>query len=110
MAARRKGRGGLTTGEFAAATGYTIRSIERFVSEELIIPASRTDGGHARFSDEQVEAVRRWRRHSPYRDPIGADGKPIPKNPGRMHREAQIWARRWVLLRRIRSLKAGEKL
>lgn len=100
----------MSAGEFAAATGYTVRSVERFVREGLLVPARHTEGGHARFSHEQVEAVRNWRRHSWYRDPIGPDGKPIPKDPARLQREARLWWDRWVLLRRIRSLKAGQKL
>ena len=44
----------LTTSEFAAAKGVTARTVQRWIAEDNVVPALRTAGGHARFSEDQI--------------------------------------------------------
>lgn len=89
----------LSVSEFALAIGYTERSVERLLREGFLAPAGRTDSGHARFCEAQVAAVRRWRKGSYAKTPIGPDGAPAPEQRAMCGPSASAWARRTLLKR-----------
>jgi excisionase family DNA binding protein len=49
----------LSVGSFARELGVTTRTVERWIAAKRVTPAWRTLGGHARFTWEQVEALKR---------------------------------------------------
>src|SRR3546814_12186839 len=51
-------RRGLSRGAAAKAIGVSFRTLQRWEQSGRLVPASRSDGGHARYSTEQVESCR----------------------------------------------------
>jgi len=49
----------LTTGQLALYCGVTLRTVQRWQSSKRIKPASRTLGGHARYTPEQAKLIRK---------------------------------------------------
>ncbi|KAB7783666.1 hypothetical protein [Methylorubrum populi] len=89
----------LSVSEFATAIGYTDRSVERLLREGFLAPAGRAETGQSRFCEAQVAAVRRWRKGSYAKTPIGPDGAPAPEQRVMRGPSASAWARRTLLKR-----------
>lgn len=59
--ARKNDRSGatlLTTGDMARETGSTLRTVRFYEEAGLLEPASRNDGGHRLFADDQLQKLR----------------------------------------------------
>lgn len=48
----------LTMSQFADALGVSTRTVQRWIANGQVVPAHRTLGGHARFTEAQVAEVR----------------------------------------------------
>jgi DNA-binding transcriptional MerR regulator len=48
----------LTTGDLARATGNTVRTIRFYEEQGLLRPAEVSDGGHRRYTSEELERLR----------------------------------------------------
>ena len=48
----------LTTGDLARATGNTVRTIRFYEEQGLLRPAEVSDGGHRRYTEEELERLR----------------------------------------------------
>jgi DNA-binding transcriptional MerR regulator len=51
-------RADLSTGDLARATGNTVRAIRHYEEEGLLRPAQVRDGGHRRYTDDDLERLR----------------------------------------------------
>lgn len=51
-------RAELSTGDLARATGNTLRTIRFYEEEGLLKPAEVSDGGHRRYTEEELEKLR----------------------------------------------------
>jgi DNA-binding transcriptional MerR regulator len=51
-------RADLSSGDLARATGNTVRTIRFYEEEELLKPAVVSDGGHRRYTEEDLERLR----------------------------------------------------
>jgi len=51
-------RAELSTGDLARATGNTVRAIRHYEEEGLLQPAEVSDGGHRRYTEEDLERLR----------------------------------------------------
>jgi DNA-binding transcriptional MerR regulator len=51
-------RAALSSGDLARATGHTVRTIRHYEATGLLAPAQARDGGHRRYSQEDLERLR----------------------------------------------------
>ena len=51
-------RAALSTGDLARATGHTLRTIRHYEAAGLLTPAEVSDGGHRRYTDDDLERLR----------------------------------------------------
>ena len=51
-------RADLSTGDLARATGNTVRAIRHYEEEGLLRPAEVSDGGHRRYTEDDLERLR----------------------------------------------------
>lgn len=49
---------GLTSGDLARATGNTVRTIRFYEEQGLLRPAEVSDGGHRRYTEEELDRLR----------------------------------------------------
>src|SRR5512142_1059816 len=48
----------LSSGDLARATGHTVRTIRFYEEEGLLTPAAVSDGGHRRYTEDDLERLR----------------------------------------------------
>jgi DNA-binding transcriptional MerR regulator len=48
----------LSSGDLARATGNTVRAIRFYEEERLLVPAVVSDGGHRRYTEDDLERLR----------------------------------------------------
>lgn len=48
----------LSTGDLARATGHTLRTVRHYEAAGLLTPAEVSDGGHRRYTDDDLERLR----------------------------------------------------
>jgi len=51
-------RADLSSGDLARATGHTVRTIRHYEEAGLLAPAEVSDGGHRRYTEEDLERLR----------------------------------------------------
>jgi len=51
-------RAALSTGDLARATGHTLRTIRHYEAAGLLAPSEVSDGGHRRYTDDDLERLR----------------------------------------------------
>lgn len=51
-------RAELSSGDLARATGHTVRTIRHYEAAGLLVPAEVSDGGHRRYTAEDLERLR----------------------------------------------------
>ncbi len=51
-------RAELSSGDLARATGNTVRTIRFYEEEGLLVPAVVSDGGHRRYTEDELERLR----------------------------------------------------
>jgi DNA-binding transcriptional MerR regulator len=47
-----------SSGDLARATGHTVRTIRHYEDEGLLVPSEVSDGGHRRYTEEDLERLR----------------------------------------------------
>ncbi|WP_416757426.1 MerR family transcriptional regulator [Roseateles sp. So40a] len=111
-----------TVGDLAKRTGLTVRTLHHYEQLGLLMPASRSDGGYRRYTDEDVRTLHRLLAYRqmglPLKDiaPLLAPGAQVPlaellaKQIAAVEREIAEQQRLLTMLRRVerRALDGAE--